>query len=335
MRIERGSFRRARARSLVAASAVAALALTACGGDDDEATTTDPPTETSGGSSAPGDSNSSTDPDGTGGSTAPEGTGESSELLATAQAEGIRIGIANERPYGYEENGEATGEAPELAREIFSRMDIDDVEFEVVEFGALINGLNASRYDVIAAGMFINAERAEQVLFADPDYCGTTAFGVPEGNPDDVGDFQSIIDNDVQLGVLAGAVEEGYALDTGVSDDQISAFQSTPDLFDALAAGRVDAAVLTAITVRAQVEGIDGFEATEGFVPEIDGEEQLGCGAFAFRYDDELFRDEFNDILLEMQENGEVLEIVEPFGFTDAEVDAAVGVTVDDLTAAS
>lgn len=263
--------------------------------------------------------------------TATESTAEPSELLAQARDEGITIGIANERPYGFEEDGEATGEAPAVAREVFSRLGIEEIEFEVLDFGALINGLNAGRVDVIAAGMFITPDRAEQVSFADPDYCATTAFAVPEGNPEELSDFQSIIDTGVTLGVLAGAVEEGYALDSGVPEGQVSTFQTTPDVFDALDAGRIDAVALTAITVRAQVADLEGFEATEGFVPVIDGEEQLGCGGFAFRYENEDFRNEFNDVLTEMKANDEILPLIEEFGFTQAEVDAAADVTVEDL----
>lgn len=252
-------------------------------------------------------------------------------LLEDARENGITIGIANERPYGYEEGGEATGEAPELAKVVFERLGIEQVDFQVVEFGALINGLNAGRFDVVAAGMFINPERAEQVLFADPDYCGTTAFAVAAGNPKGLTDFDSVTESDATLGVLAGAVEEGYARDSGVPDGQISAFQSTPDVFDALTAGRVDAVALTAITVREQVADLQGYEATEGFVPVVNGEEQLGCGAFAFRYENEEFRDAFNEVLVEMKQNDEILPIIERFGFTSAEVDAAKDVTVDDL----
>src|SRR3546814_10610186 len=86
-------------------------------------------------------------------------------------------------------------------------MGITEVDFEVSDFGALINGINAGRFDVIAAGMFINPERAQQVAFADPDYCATTGFAVPEGNPDGLADFQSVIDTGVTIGVLRGAVE--------------------------------------------------------------------------------------------------------------------------------
>jgi polar amino acid transport system substrate-binding protein len=284
----------------------------ACGGDDDDSAATT--------SSAAG-----------GEGTATSDAAPAEGLLAEARENGITIGIANERPYGYEEGGEATGEAPALAKEVFSRLGIEQVDFEVVEFGALINGLNAGRFDVIAAGMFVNPERAEQVSFADPDYCATTAFAVPEGNPKGLSDFQSVIDSGATLGVLSGAVEEGYATGSGVPEAQISAFQTTPDVFDALTAGRVDAVALTAITVREQVADLAGYTATEGFVPVIDGEEQLGCGAFAFRYDNEPFRDAFNDELEAMKSADEILPVIEPFGFSSAEVEAAKDVTVEDL----
>lgn len=285
---------------LVAILALVGMGLTACGDDDD------------------GDGETSAG-------------GGSGSLLEDAQENGITIGIANERPYGFEEGGEATGEAPELAREVFSRMGIEEVDYEVVEFGALINGLNAGRFDVIAAGMFINEERAAEVAFADPDYCATTAFAVPEGNPDGLTDFESVIDADITLGVLSGAVEEGYAEGSGVPAGNISPYQGAPDLFEALESDRVDAVALTAITVREQVEDLEGFEATDGFVPVVDGEEQLGCGAFAFSQDNEDFRDEFNDVLNEMKENDEILPIIEEFGFSNEEVDAAKGVSVEDL----
>jgi polar amino acid transport system substrate-binding protein len=59
--------------------------------------------------------------------------------------------------------------------------------------------------------MFIDPDRAENVLFANPDYCATTAFAVEEGNPDDLTDFQSAADAGITLGVIQGAVEADYA----------------------------------------------------------------------------------------------------------------------------
>lgn len=177
-------------------------------------------------------------------------------LLERLQAAGsITVGFADEIPYGYLDDGVPTGEAPEVAKVVLERLGIESVEGRVVEFGALINGLVAGQFDMIAAGMFINPERAQQILFSDPDYCATTALAVREGNPLGLTDFESVAANpDARLGVLDGAVEEGYATAAGVQESQIQEFANTADLFDGLIAGRVDAVALTSITVREQVE---------------------------------------------------------------------------------
>ncbi|HEX2178841.1 MAG TPA: hypothetical protein VHL54_04870, partial [Actinomycetota bacterium] len=67
------------------------------------------------------------------------------------------------------------------------------------------------------------------------------------------------------------------------------------------------------------------------FVPVVNGEEQLGCGGFVFRFEDKEFRDAFNEELVEMREADEILPLIEEFGFTQAETEAAKGVTVEDL----
>ncbi len=256
-----------------------------------------------------------------------------SSLLESAREEGIRIGFANERPYGFEnEQGEPDGEAPAIAREVLDRMGISEIDSVVVEFGALINGLRADRYDMVAAGMFINEERASQALFSDPDYCATSAFAVPAGNPQNLTDFESVAANDdVTLGVVNGGVEPGYAEAAGVPADRLSRFDGTADIVDALRAGRIDAFALTSITAREQVKDLPGFEATEGFIPVVDGEEQLGCGGFVFRFEDKEFRDAFNEELVAMKEADEILPLIEEFGFTSAETDAAKDQTVEEL----
>src|SRR5690606_17674738 len=297
------------ANRVLALLAVLALALAACGG---------------------GDSGDGTAADGTSSETSGGGGGDSP--LAERFPDGVvRIGIANEVPYGYEgEDGEPTGEAPELAKAILAELGINEDEATVVEFGSLIPGLLADQYDMIAAGMLITPERAKQLLFSGPDYYADTSFAVAEGNPKGIETFESFLESDAILGVLGGAVEETYAIETGIPDGQISRFGDTPSLVDALTAGRIDAFALTGPTVQAQVAELDGFEATEGFIPVINGEEQLGCGAFAFPPDNQEFRDIFNEKLHEFQEAGRVLEIIEQFGFSQAAVDAAAELTVDD-----
>jgi len=297
---------------LLSILAVLALVVAACGTEDGE-----------GG----GDGDGTTTGDGTDTTAPADGGGDLTEMFPDGV---VRIGIANEVPYGFEgEDGEPTGEAPEVAKAILGELGIETLEATVVDFGALIPGLQAGQYDMVAAGMFITSDRAEDTAFSNPDYCGTTAFAVAEGNPHGLTDFVSVAESEAVLGVLGGAVEEGYAVDSGIPDDQISRLGDTPSLFDALTAGRVDAVALTEVTVLTQVENLEGFEATEGFVPVIEGEEQLGCGAFAFS--DTEFCTIFNEMLGQFQEEGRILPIVEEFGFSEAAVERAKEVTVEQL----
>jgi polar amino acid transport system substrate-binding protein len=285
--------------------------LTACGGNGDDAATP-------------------ADGDGTDTQTA-----SGDDLLAELREAGvIRVGIADEEPYGYvDDDGNVTGEAPEVARRVLQELGIEEIDAQVVAFESLISGLQAGQFDMIAAGMYINAERAEQILFSDPDYCVGESFAVPEGNPDGISDFQSIVDNpDVTLAILSGAVEEGYAETAGVPDDQIELFSDVNAQYEALQAGRVDAVVGTSLTVLTQVDNMDGFEATESFFPvDEDGEEILGCGGFGFRNADQELRDAFNDELNRLQDEGELLPIIADFGFAEEDIERAQELTVEDL----
>jgi polar amino acid transport system substrate-binding protein len=245
--------------------------------------------------------------------------------LERAKQQGyIRVGFANEAPYGYAEpDGTLTGEAPEVARAVFKAMGIDDLQGVLTEFGSLIPGLQASRFDGIAAGMFITPERCGEILFSEPDYCAKTAFLVPKGNPEGITRFEDIAANpQLTLGVLTGAVEGDYAKKLGVKDSQLKPFRDPPSGVEGLAAGRVDAISLTSISLRnlLSTHSDANLELTEPFAPVIDGEEQFGCGGYGFRKDDTALRDAFNAELAKLKESGGLLPIIEPFGFTEAEL---------------
>ena len=55
-------------------------------------------------------------------------------------------------------------------RKVFERMEIGTIKPVLTEWGSLIPGLRAGRFDLIAAGMYITPERCKQVLFTDPHY---------------------------------------------------------------------------------------------------------------------------------------------------------------------
>jgi len=248
--------------------------------------------------------------------------GARADLLEDAKESGkVTVGIANEAPYGYQTpEGELTGEAPEIAKYILGEMGIEDVEAVITEFGSLIPGLKAGRFDMVAAGMFVTPERCKQVDFSEPTYGIGQAFLVADGNPEGLQTYEDIKENsDSTLAVMAGAIERTYARDAGVPDDQVMVVPDTAAGTAAVQAGRADAFALTSLSIRRLAEGAEGVEIAEPF-GEVAGQSVVGHGAFAFRPEDDAFRQEFNKHLADFIGSEKHLELVEPFGFTKDEL---------------
>lgn len=244
--------------------------------------------------------------------------------LERARREGvIRVGFANENPYAYAEpDGTLNGEAVQVAREVFSRMGIEEMDGVLTEFGSLIPGLQAGRFDVITAGMYINPTRCEQVLFADPEYTIGDALIVEAGNPLDLHSYEDIAANpDATVGTGAGYLENDFLLAVGVSEDQIVNFPDDPSGFAGLQAGQIDTWTGTRPTLLKMVEdaGTDDFELAEPFSqPVIEGESVVNYGAAAFRYEDEELRQEFNMHLEAIKEEGLLIDLIGQFqGFDE------------------
>jgi polar amino acid transport system substrate-binding protein len=237
--------------------------------------------------------------------------------LEQAQEQGyIRVGFANEAPFGFATpDGKLTGESPEVVRAVLAKMGIEQVDGVLTEFGSLIPGLQAGRFDIIAAGMFVNPKRCEQVQFSEPTYGIGQAFLVPEGNPKNIVDYGSIADNsELKLAVMSGAVEAGYARDSGVAEEQIVQLPDQSSLVAAVKAGRADAAALTALSIADMASKNEGVESTKPF-GEVAGESVVGHGAIAFRKEDTDLYEAFNAALKEFIGSPEHIALVEPLGF--------------------
>lgn len=253
-----------------------------------------------------------------------------STLLAARDRGFIRVGIADEAPYGYiDDTGRVSGEAPAVAAAVMTLLGVGRIEAIRTPFGALIPDLLAGHFDVIAAGMFITPERCEQILFSEPTFCVEQAFLVPRGNPNGILRYTDIAQNPTTvLGVLTGAVEGDQAAAAGVSTSQLRRFDSPEQLLSALVKRQVDAGALTTISLEALSQRTDlgNLEVTKGFT--VDG--VPGCGAFGFRKEDAELRDAFDQGLRELRRSGELASIVAPHGFSSA-FEASATVKMDDL----
>lgn len=244
-------------------------------------------------------------------------------LGACGGGEGVPVGIANEAPYGFENaEGVVTGEAPEVARAILGNLGMGEIQAQAVDFGSLIPGLNANRFRIVCAGMFITPERCGQAAFSIPDYTAKEAFLVPTGNPKGVTSYEDVAQQNLQVAVLGAAVERDYAIQSGVPEGNIQVFPTQDALLQAVTDDRVYCASLTDISLNWLVRNNPDapVEVTESFTPMIDGEEITTAGGFVFRADDNELREAFNGELRTLHGNGRWLEIVRPFGFGEANI---------------
>ncbi|MDH1729313.1 ectoine/hydroxyectoine ABC transporter substrate-binding protein EhuB [Ectopseudomonas chengduensis] len=244
---------------------------------------------------------------------------QASTLDKVKDSSSVRIGYANETPFAYTAlDGSVTGESPEIVKKIFERMGVEKINPVLTEWGSLIPGLRASRFDLIAAGMYITPERCKQVLFTDPHYQLPDTLLVKTGNPKGLHSYEDIAKSGAKVAIMSGTVNLGYARSAGITDDQILQVPDTTAQLQAVRAGRADAAVGTQLTMKGLADkGGDSVEAIAEFK---DDPAHTGYGALAFRPEDKELRDAVNAELKQWLGSEEHLATVGPFGFDQSNI---------------
>lgn len=243
-----------------------------------------------------------------------------STLERAKAGEPIQVGYSNEAPYAFQgEGGKMDGFVNVVGEAVLERMGIENVEGVLTEWGSLIPGLQADRFDIITAGMFVLPERCEQVAFSEPMGVFSEAFLVEQGNPKDIHSFEDVAnDPDAVLVTGAGYSTVAWAKDLGIPDERIMQVADPAAMLQAVKAGRADVASATVFAIQDLVEkGGGDVERAEPFeAPEF----TKGYSAYAFREQDQDFVDAFNAELKEFIGTDEFMALVEPFGYTKSEV---------------
>ena len=247
------------------------------------------------------------------------GDGGGDKLSQLKDAGKVTVGFAGEEPYSFEEGGELTGATIAMHEKIFKEMGIDEVKGVKTEWGSLIPGLKAGRFDIVSAGMSILPDRCKEADFGDPEILYTTALMVPKGNPNGLKDLQDVKEEGVKLATMSGAIESDYAKKLDIKATEVG---SPQDGMDAVTRGRVDAFALTGISLRTMAEDSKEtkIEVTDPFVAVVDGKEQVGAGATVFKKGDDDLREAYNKELEKVVADEEsYVDVIGDFGFTDAE----------------
>lgn len=241
------------------------------------------------------------------------------DLDELREAGSIRVAIADEKPYGYmDENGNARGPGPDVARHVLGEIGIDDIEWVVTGFGDLIPGLQAGRFDMAAAEMAVLPERCAKVIYSQPNTTYGEGLLVRAGNPHGLrfyGDFAQR--NQLKVAVLEGANQRGFLRKLEVPADKIVTIDNNVDAIEAITSGRANAYAATSLTVTGLAEQSEKVEPALNFVdPIINGKEVRGWGAFAFNESSTDLRDAVNEVLVPYKYTDEWEQTLSRYGFS-------------------
>lgn len=229
----------------LAASAVMALSLTACGSDD-------------GGSTAEGE---------------PELINEGTLTVCTDSPYEPFEFPDESSPIGY------SGFDMELVQEIAAGMDLDvaikDAGFDGLQSGA---SLSAGQCDLVASAMTITEAREQNLDFSDPYYDSKQSLLAPSDS-----DISSIDDlGDKKVGIQQGTTGAAYAQENVPEGTELVSFPSDAELYASLQSGGVDAVlqdlpVNLSHTEDGAYEIVEEFETDEqyGFAAQEEGSEDL------------------------------------------------------------
>ncbi len=240
--------------------------------------------------------------------------GAQSLLEKADKGEPIRIGFANEIPFAYPaEDGSPKGFVNVFTIAVLKKMGYEKIEPVQTEWGGLIPGLNADRFDIVTGGMNILTSRCENIAFSEPMATVGDGFIVAPGNPKKIGDYKSLVDNKAIMVTGAGYSNIEAAKAAGVPEASIMQVSGPTEILAAVKAGRADAGAGTYFTMKQLADASGG--AVEATDPAAMPESSFNWAGIGFRKADQAFLDKFNAAMKEYIGTDEMLAAVAEYGY--------------------
>jgi len=233
--------------------------------------------------------------------------------------EPVRLGFANEVPWAYPgEDNEPLGFANAFTLGVLEEMGYsgEDIEPVVTEWGGLIPGLKANRFDIITGGMYILDSRCQNVTFSAPMGTFGDAFIVPAGNPKDLHNYEDLMEADATLVTGAGYNIVEVAKEAGIPESRIMTVPGPTEILAAVRAGRADAGGVTYFTAQnlAKESGGEVDVSDPSKMPK----DTLNWVGIGFRDTDKDFLEQFNAAMADYLGSEEMLAAVGEYGYTEA-----------------
>jgi polar amino acid transport system substrate-binding protein len=237
-----------------------------------------------------------------------DGGSSQSSLDRARENRTVRIAVTNEPPYSIVNADSVDGMYPDTIEAVMKRLNVPEVSGVVSSYDGQIPGLQARRWDMIGAGLFLTEDRCKEILYSQPISVAGPALAVANGNPKNIQSYGDFVDNkDLKLVIVPAQSEEQHARKLGVGEDQFVQASDVPSGIEAVIAGRGDAFAVTYDSAEAIKS--DRFD----LVRADDGPSQ--AGAVAFRREDKAFRDAFDRALEAIKANGTFERLSSKYGF--------------------
>lgn len=250
----------------------------------------------------------------------------------------IKIGIWGAYPYGVAtSDGNVEGIFPDTLKSMAKTLGVKKIDFEVLEFGALIPSLMSRRIDMVAGGMIIMPSRCKQVAFSDPvgGPQGNVAI-VKTGNPLKIHGYEDMAKNSaIRVGDIRGAASVEYLNANGIPKDRVLLFPDKTAAVGALFANRIDVLIydLGTATTILKDPNVKGLERATPFKEIVNGKEMKHFYGFAFRPEDASLRDEVNKHLAQRGADGTIEKVFTKYGYTKEDA-ALTGATAKEICGA-
>jgi len=253
----------------------------------------------------------------------------SAGLLEKGRTQGLTAGIANEQPYAYiGTDGKTVGANVEILQAILGNLGISKVETPITEFGSLVPGLAAGRFDLIGAGLFINPARCKVIGYSNPVTRSGGAFIVKAGNPLKLHSLKDVATNGkARLATQPGSNQVQEARDSGIATANVVLFDKDTEALAALQAGRVDVvyfpdAEIISLVKKANSPAIERALPFDQ-IPGAEGKPTWNYHAYGLPKNDPAFTLAFNEQLARLRASGELLKILQKYGYTENELPPA------------
>ena len=165
------------------------------------------------------------------------------DTLTKAQAASyVRMSSYQQPPHGWFDinSGKYQGIDVEVIETVLKGLNITSWDYVTADWGAMIPGLNACRWDIMSIGMTYTRLRSEMVQFSLPVYQYGVAMLVAKGNPKKIkgkADWKG-----KKVGGIIGSTDDQVI--GGVKGATYVPFTKYSDLYRALATGRIDAGMV-------------------------------------------------------------------------------------------